>query len=135
LAPVLAYSWRLGNRLSRVEVLEGALALGRRIVSLSDIRDVKLLTEMYEDLEVEGGPVVGYGVYGYGYGYSPAREITRRRITYPVIQLFYEDNRAEEIKLAPREFWPFVKAILKSAEHSPTKPTWIRKFEKLEPNQ
>jgi len=131
LLPVIVFLWRLESKLSTVEVLDGAFSMGGRIVSPSDIEDLRIATQSYEDIEVEGGPVIGYGLHGYGYGYTPSRTATRLRTKYPLIQLFRKDGVIEEISLSPREFWPFMKAVLKSGEHLEPRPEWMRRLEKL----
>ena len=47
---------------SRVRVCREGLLLGNRMIRCEDIEDVKILSRTHVDVEVEGTPVVGYGV-------------------------------------------------------------------------
>lgn len=121
---------------SRVEVREDGLLLGnRRIVKWNEIDDMKFLTKIHVDLEIEGGPVVRYGMHGYGmYGYAPSRSITRHVYRYVDAQLFHKDG-VDEMRFTLKEFWRFVKAVLRAIEDKRgllAGKSWPKKLGKLD---
>ena len=122
------------RRRSRVKVCREGLLLGGRVIRWGDIEDVKLLSKTYVDIEVEGSPVVGYGMHGYGYGYAPSRSATYERYKIPTVQVFHKTG-AEEISFKGEEFWKFVKAVIRAAENlqqTTTVPPWLMKLKKLD---
>ncbi len=114
---------------SRVEVREDGLLLSEKIVKWDEIDDMKFSTETYVDLEAEGGPVVGYGMYGY----APSRSITKQVYRYVDVQLFHKDG-VDEMRFTPKEFWRFVKAVLQAIENKHKlleHKSWTQKIKKL----
>ncbi|MCF8884589.1 MAG: hypothetical protein QW655_04330 [Nitrososphaerota archaeon] len=87
------------REVSRVEVREDGLLLDKKIIEWDKIDDMKFSTETYVDLEVGGGPVVGYGMYGY----ALSRSITKHVYRYVDVQLFHK-NGVDEIQFTPKEF-------------------------------
>ena len=117
------------RRRSKVRVYREGLLLGGKLIRWEDIDDVKLLHKTYIDSEVEGAPVVGYGMHGVGYGYAPSRTITRRRYRIPIVQVFHKGGM-ETIALKGTEFWSFIKAVIMAAQNI-QKP-WLKKLEVLD---
>ncbi|MCX8193706.1 MAG: hypothetical protein N3G77_07860 [Nitrososphaeria archaeon] len=122
------------NEASRVEVRDDGFLLGDRMVKWDEIEDLKTWSETYEDLEVEGGPAIGYGMQGYGYGYVPSRSVTRRLSKYVNVQIFHQ-NMVDEIRFSPREFWRFVKAVIRATRDKRAflaDKNWLQKLERLD---
>ena len=119
---------------SRVRVCREGLLPGSRMIQWEDIEDVKLLSKTYVDVEVEGSPVVGYGMYSYVYGYAPSRSATYERYKIPIVQVFHKTG-VEEISFKGEEFWRFVKAVIRMAENLQQTTMvcpWLMKFKKLD---
>ena len=117
------------RRRSKVRVYHEGLLIAGRLIKWEDVDDVKILHKTHIDSEVEGAPVVGYGMHGVGYGYAPQRSITRRKYRIPIVQIFHKAG-VETIALKDTEFWSFIKAVIIAAQNI-QKP-WLRKLEALD---
>ncbi|MEM0275423.1 MAG: hypothetical protein QXE67_04165 [Nitrososphaerota archaeon] len=118
------------DKISTVKILGNGFLLGSRLIEWKDIDDVKFWTETYIDLEAEGSPVIGYGIYGY----AMPRGVRLEKYRYVVTQIFHRRG-VDELYLQSTEFWKFVKAVIRAAEYSrqiSTNERWFQKFKKLE---
>jgi energy-coupling factor transporter transmembrane protein EcfT len=77
---------------ARVEVTSGGVSFGGRLVRWGDVGDVKAWSESFREAEVEGSPVVGYGMYGYAYGKTLPSTVTYRSHKYVVLQVFHRNG-------------------------------------------
>lgn len=121
---------RFGKK-SMVEVRRDGLLIGERFVRWGDLDDIKIWTENYVDAEAAGTPIVGYGMYGYAYGYATSRRINYRKHKYAIVQVFHKAG-TDELCIYYSEFWKFVKAVLQSAKVSHlADESWVQKLEKI----
>jgi hypothetical protein len=95
---------------SRVEVIGEGFVLGGRLVRWGDVEDVKAWSESVREAEVEGSPVIGYGMYGYAIGRTLPSTVTYKSHKYVVLQFFHR-NCVETVYFSRQEYWPFVKAV------------------------
>jgi hypothetical protein len=58
----LVVSLHRHRKKSRVEVIDEGVVFGGRLVRWGDADDVKVWSESFREAEVEGSPVVGYGM-------------------------------------------------------------------------
>lgn len=118
------------DEVSMIKIRDDGFILGNKLVEWKDIDDIKLWTETRVDVETEGSPVIGYGMYGY----AMPRGVSFEKQRYAVIQIFHKKG-VDEAHFQSVEFWKFVKAIIKAAEHSQqisASKKWLQKFKKLE---
>jgi hypothetical protein len=52
----------------------------------------KAWSESFGEAEVEGSPVIGYGMYGYAIGRTTPPTITYRSYKYVVLQFFHRNG-------------------------------------------
>jgi hypothetical protein len=112
---------------SRVEVTDEGVVFGGRLVRWGDVDDVKVWSESFREAEVEGSPVVGYGIYGYAIGRTMPSTVTYRSRKYVVLQFFHR-NGMETVYFARQEYWPFVKAVSGILGKRVTVPEWLQKL-------
>jgi len=118
----------------KIEVRDNGLLLGGKLVEWKDIDDVKFWTESHEEIEAEGSPVMGYGMYGYGYGYVAPRSVNYKKYRYVVAQIYHKTG-VDELYFKKGEFWKFIKAVLQVAKASisfPTEKNWLQKLKVLD---
>jgi len=77
-------SLHLYRKKSRVVVTDEGVVFGGRLVRWDDVEDVKAWSESFREAEVEGSPVVGYGMYGYAIGRTMPSTVTYRSRKYAV---------------------------------------------------
>lgn len=117
---------------SMVEVHGDGLLMGERFVRWSDIDDIKIWSENYVSAESGGAPIVGYGMYGYAYGYATSRQVNYRKYRYVIVQVFHKTG-IDELYIYYSEFWKFVKAVLQAAKVSHlSDKSWLHKLEKMD---
>jgi hypothetical protein len=112
---------------SIVVVTGEGVVLGGRLVRWGDVEDVKAWSESFREAEVEGSPVVGYGMYGYAIGRTMPSTVTYRSRKYVVLQFFHR-NGMETVYFARHEYWPFVKAVSGILGKRATIPEWLQKL-------
>jgi hypothetical protein len=112
---------------SRVEVTDEGVVFGGRLVRWGDVDDVRAWSESFREAEVEGSPVVGYGMYGYAIGRTMPSTVTYRSRKYVVLQFFHK-NGMETVYFARQEYWPFVKAVSGILGKRATIPEWLQKL-------
>jgi hypothetical protein len=112
---------------SIVVVTGEGVVLGGRLVRWGDVEDVKAWSESFREAEVEGSPVVGYGMYGYAIGRTMPSTVTYRSRKYVVLQFFHR-NGMETVYFARQEYWPFVKAVSGILGKRATIPEWLQKL-------
>jgi hypothetical protein len=112
---------------SRVEVTDEGVVFGGRLVRWGDVEDVKAWSESFREAEVEGSPVVGYGMYGYAVGRTLPSTLTYRSHKFVVLQLFHK-NGIETVYFAKQEYWPFVKVASGMLGKRVTVPEWLQKL-------
>jgi hypothetical protein len=114
---------------SRVEVTDEGVVFGGRLVRWGDVDDVRAWSESFREAEVEGSPVVGYGMYGYAIGRITPSTVTYRSRKFVVLQFFHR-NGMETVYFAKQEYWPFVKAVSGMLGKRATIPEWLQKLMK-----
>jgi hypothetical protein len=114
---------------SRVEVTDEGVVFGGRLVRWGDVEDVKAWSESVREAEVEGSPVIGYGMYGYAIGRTTPSTVTYRSHKYVVLQFFHR-NGMETVYFSKQEYWPFVKTISGILNLRGTVPKWFQELEK-----
>jgi hypothetical protein len=114
---------------SIVVVTGEGVVLGGRLVRWGDVEDVKAWSESFREAEVEGSPVVGYGMYGYAIGRTMPSTVTYRSRKYVVLQFFHR-NGMETVYFSKQEYWPFVKTISGILNLRGTVPNWFQELEK-----
>jgi hypothetical protein len=114
---------------SIVVVTDEGVIFGGRLVRWGDVDDVKVWSESFREAEVEGSPVVGYGIYGYAIGRTMPSTVTYRSRKYVVLQFFHR-NGMETVYFARHEFWPFVKAVSGILGERGVIPKWLQELEK-----
>jgi hypothetical protein len=114
---------------SRVEVIDEGVVFGGRLVRWGDVEDVKAWSESFREAEVEGSPVVGYGMYGYAIGRTMPSTVTYRSHKYVVLQFFHR-NGMETVYFSRQEYWPFVKTVSGILNQRGTVPNWFQELEK-----
>jgi hypothetical protein len=114
---------------SIVVVTGEGVVLGGRLVRWGDVEDVKAWSESFREAEVEGSPVVGYGMYGYAIGRTMPSTVTYRSRKYVVLQFFHR-NGMETVYFSKREYWPFVKTVSGILNQRGTVPKWFQELEK-----
>jgi hypothetical protein len=114
---------------SIVVVTGEGVVLGGRLVRWGDVEDVKAWSESFREAEVEGSPVVGYGMYGYAIGRTMPSTVTYRSRKYVVLQFFHR-NSIETVYFAKQEYWPFVKTVSGILNQRGTVPKWFQELEK-----
>jgi hypothetical protein len=114
---------------SRVEVTDEGVVFGGRLVRWGDVEDVKAWSESVREAEVEGSPVIGYGMYGYAIGRTTPSTVTYRSHKYVVLQFFHR-NGMETVYFSKQEYWPFVKAVSGILGKRATIPEWLQKLMK-----
>jgi hypothetical protein len=112
---------------SIVVVTDEGVVFGGRLVRWGDVDDVKVWSESFREAEVEGSPVVGYGIYGYAIGRTTPSTITYRSHKFVVLQFFHR-NGIETVYFAKQEYWPFVKAVSGMLSRRGTIPEWLQKL-------
>jgi hypothetical protein len=112
---------------SIVVVTGEGVVFGGRLVRWGDVEDVKAWSESVREAEVEGSPVIGYGMYGYAIGRTTPPTITYRSYKYEVLQFFHK-NGMETVYFARHEYWPFVKAVSGMLGKRATIPEWLQKL-------
>jgi hypothetical protein len=112
---------------SRVEVIDEGVVFGGRLVRWGDVEDVKSWSESFREAEVEGSPVIGYGMYGYAVGRALSSTITYRNHNYVVLQFFHR-NGIETVHFAKQEYRPFVKTVSGTLSKTGTIPEWLQKL-------
>ena len=115
---------------ARVEVTSEGVSFGGRLVRWGDVGDVKAWSESFREAEVEGSPVVGYGMYGYAYGKTLPSTVTYRSHKYVVLQVFHR-NGLETAYFTKQEYWPFVKTISGILSQRGSVPKWLQELEKI----
>jgi hypothetical protein len=98
-------------------------------VRWGDVEDVKAWSESVREAEVEGSPVIGYGMYGYAIGRTTPSTVTYRSHKYVVLQFFHR-NGMETVYFSKQEYWPFVKTISGILNLRGTVPNWFQELEK-----
>jgi hypothetical protein len=116
----LVVSLHRHRKKSRVEVIDEGVVFGGRLVRWGDADDVKVWSESFREAEVEGSPVVGYGIYGYAIGRTMPSTVTYRQ--------FFHRNGMETVYFARQEYWPFVKAVSGILGKRATIPKLMRSF-------
>jgi hypothetical protein len=114
---------------SIVVVTDEGVVFGGRLVRWGDVDDVKAWSESFREAEVEGSPVVGYGMYGYAIGRTMPSTVTYRSRKYVVLQFFHR-NGMETVYFSKQEYWPFVKTISGILNLRGTVPNWFQELEK-----
>jgi hypothetical protein len=114
---------------SIVVVTDEGVVFGGRLVRWGDVDDVKVWSESFREAEVEGSPVVGYGIYGYAIGRTMPSTVTYRSRKYVVLQFFHR-NGMETVYFSKQEYWPFVKTISGILNLRGTVPNWFQELEK-----
>jgi hypothetical protein len=114
---------------SIVVVTDEGVVFGGRLVRWGDVDDVKVWSESFREAEVEGSPVVGYGMYGYAVGRTMPSTLTYRSRKYVVLQFFHR-NGMETVYFSKQEYWPFVKTISGIPNLRGTVPNWFQELEK-----
>jgi hypothetical protein len=112
---------------SIVVVTDEGVVFGGGLVRWGDVDDVKVWSESFREAEVEGPPVVGYGIYGYAIGRTMPSTVTYRSRKYVVLQFFHK-NGMETVYFARQEYWPFVKAVSGILGKRATIPEWLQKL-------
>jgi hypothetical protein len=112
---------------SRVEVTDEGVVFGGRLVRWGDVDDVRAWSESFREAEVEGSPVVGYGMYGYAIGRITPSTVTYRSHKFVVLQFFHK-NGMETVYFARHEYWPFVKAVSGILGKRATIHEWLQKL-------
>jgi hypothetical protein len=112
---------------SIVVVTDEGVVFGGRLVRWGDVEDVKAWSESFREAEVEGSPVVGYGIYGYAIGRTMPSTVTYRGHKFVVLQFFHR-NGIETVYFASHEYWPFVKAASGILGKRATIPEWLQKL-------
>jgi hypothetical protein len=125
----LVVSLHLYRKKSRVEVTVEGVVFGGRLVRWGDVDDVKAWSESFREAEVEGSPVVGYGMYGYAVGRTMPSTVTYRSRKFVVLQFFHR-NGMETVYFSRQEFWPFVKAVSGILGERGVIPKWLQELEK-----
>jgi hypothetical protein len=123
----LVVSLHLYRKKSRVEVIDESVVFGGRLVRWCDVEDVKVWSESFREAEIEGSPVVGYGMYGYAIGRTMPSTVKYRSPKYVVLQFFHR-NGMETVYFARQEYWPFVKAISGILGKRAKIPEWLQKL-------
>jgi hypothetical protein len=123
----LIVSLHLYRKKSRVEVIDEGVVFGGRLVRWGDVEDVRAWSESFREAEVEGSPVIGYGMYGYAIGRTTPSTITYRSHKFVVLQFFHR-NGIETVYFASHEYWPFVKAVSGILGKRVTIPEWLQKL-------
>jgi hypothetical protein len=114
---------------SIVVVTDEGVVFGGRLVRWGDVEDVKAWSESFREAEVEGSPVVGYGMYGYAVGRTMPSTVTYRSRKFVVLQFFHR-NGMETVYFSRQEFWPFVKAVSGILGERGVIPKWLQELEK-----
>jgi hypothetical protein len=112
---------------SIVVVIDEGVVFCGRLVRWGDVEDVKAWSESFREAEVEGSPVIGYGMYGYAIGRTTPSTITYRSHKFVVLQFFHR-NGIETVYFAKQEYWPFVKAVLGMLGRRGAIPEWLQKL-------
>ena len=112
---------------SRVEVTGEGVVFGGRLVKWGYVEDVRAWSESFREAEVEGSPVIGYGMYGYAVGRTAPSTVTDRSHKYVVLQFFHR-NGIETVYFAKQEYWPFVKVASGMLGKRVTVPEWLQKL-------
>jgi hypothetical protein len=123
----LFVSLHLYRKKSIVVVTDEGVVFGGRLVRWGDVDDVKAWSESFREAEVEGSPVVGYGIYGYAVGRTLPSTLTYRSHKFVVLQFFHR-NGIETVYFARQEYWPFVKALSGILGKRATIPEWLQKL-------
>jgi hypothetical protein len=123
----LIVSLRRYRKKSRVEVIDEGVVFGGRLVRWGDVEDVRAWSESVREAEVEGSPVIGYGMYGYAIGRTTPSTVTYRSHKYVVLQFFHR-NGMETVYFSKQEYWPFVKTISGILGKRATIPEWLQKL-------
>jgi len=89
----------------------------------------KARSESFGEAEIEGSPVIGYGMYGYAIGRTTPPTITYRSYKYVVLQFFHR-NGMETVYFSRQEFWPFVKAVSGILGERGVIPMWLQELDK-----
>jgi len=126
---VSAVFLRRYRKKSRVEVTDEGFVFGGRLVRWSDVEDVRAWSESFREAEVEGSPVVGYGMYGYAIGRTTPSTVTYRSQKYVVLQFFHR-NGIETVYFTKQEYWPFVKTLWGILNQRGSVPKWLQELEK-----
>jgi hypothetical protein len=125
----LIVSLHLYRKKSIVVVTGEGVVFGGRLVRWGDVDDVKAWSESFREAEVEGSPVIGYGMYGYAVGRTMPSTVTYRSRKFVVLQFFHR-NGMETVYFAKQEYWPFVKAVSGMLGKRATIPEWLQKLMK-----
>jgi hypothetical protein len=125
----LIVSLHLYRKKSIVVVTGEGVVFGGRLVRWGDVDDVKAWSESFREAEVEGSPVIGYGMYGYAVGRTMPSTVTYRSRKYVVLQFFHR-NGMETVYFSKQEYWPFVKAVSGMLGKRSTIPEWLQKLMK-----
>jgi hypothetical protein len=125
----LIVSLHLYRKKSIVVVTGEGVVFGGRLVRWGDVEDVKAWSESFREAEVEGSPVIGYGMYGYAVGRTMPSTVTYRSRKYVVLQFFHR-NGMETVYFSKQEYWPFVKTISGILNLRGTVPNWFQELEK-----
>jgi hypothetical protein len=112
---------------SIVVVTGEGVVLGGRLVRWGDVEDVKAWSESVREAEVEGSPVIGYGMYGYAVGRTMPSTVTYRSHKFVVLQFFHK-NGIDTVYFARHEYWPFVKAISGIRGERGAVPKWLQEL-------
>jgi len=114
-------------------VTDECVVFGGRLVRRGDVEDVKTWSESFREAEVEGSPVIGYGMYRYAVGRTLSLTITYRSHKFVVLQFFHR-NGMETVYFARHEYWPFVKTVSGILNQRGTVPKWFQELEKQASN-
>jgi hypothetical protein len=125
----LVVSLQCCRKKSRVEVSDKGVVFGGRLVRWGDVEDVKVWSESFREAEVEGSPVIGYGMYGYAVGRTLSSSVTYRSHKYVVLQFFHR-NGIETVYFTKQEYWPFVKTLWGILNQRGSVPKWLQELEK-----
>ncbi len=132
--PAVLYS-RKYRRKAKVRICDDGIYTYKGLVRWADIEDVKIISKMYIDSEVEGAPVLGYSVHGMEYGYAPSRTISYQKYKYPIIQIFHKWGDGGSMLSSITDLWKFIKAIIKAASNSQqvsSQTTWLQKLKRMD---